>query len=84
MEVLGRDRMREAYKVRVDLDGRTIEAWVPESLMAADIRPDGPRHQGAYEWLAAHRNAVRRALSDLSRGVSPAAPYHLIDLPEES
>jgi hypothetical protein len=84
MEVLGRDRMREAYRVRALIGGQDVEGWVPEALWAAVVRADGPRHQGAYEWLARHRADVTAALAARLRGRAPRPPYDVIDLSEES
>ncbi|SMX36697.1 hypothetical protein [Maliponia aquimaris] len=79
VEVQGRDVAREAYRIATDA-GR---AWVPECLMQGGLRPGGrPSHQEAYEWIAAHRTALARAIDDLARGRTPRPPYDLVTLIE--
>ncbi|MCC1493408.1 hypothetical protein [Cognatishimia sp. F0-27] len=78
VEVQGRDSAMEAYRVQTD-HGR---AWVPECLMGG-LRPgERPSHQEAYEWVAAHRKALIRAVATLSEGRTPPAPYDIISLIE--
>ncbi|WP_417205504.1 hypothetical protein [Antarctobacter sp.] len=79
VEVRGRDVAREAYRIETDA-GR---AWVPECLMAQALRPGGrPSHQDAYEWIAAHRQALVRAVTQLACGATPRPPYDIMTLIE--
>ncbi|MHA6325484.1 hypothetical protein [Roseivivax sp. CAU 1753] len=78
VEVLGRDVAREAYRIRTE--GRV--ALVPECLMGG-LRPgDRPSHQDAYEWIAAHRQALSAAVATLTEGGTPKPPYDLVTLDE--
>lgn len=79
VEVKGRDVTRGAYRIETDA-GR---AFVPECLMANALRPGGkPSHQDAYEWIAAHRNALIRAVDRLVNGRAPRPPYDIMTLIE--
>ncbi len=79
VEVQGRDVAREAYRIETDA-GRAL---VPECLMASSLRPGTrPSHQEAYEWIAAHRTALARAVDRLARGIRPRPPYDLLTLIE--
>ncbi len=79
VEVQGRDVAREAYCIATDA-GR---AYVPESLMQNGWRPGArPTHQEAYEWIAAHRQPIARAVELLVRGRKPRAPYDIVTLAE--
>ncbi|KUF08880.1 hypothetical protein [Pseudoponticoccus marisrubri] len=76
VEVQGRDPAREAYRVQT----ASGQAWVPECLMGG-LRPgDRPSHQEAYEWIAAHRAGIARAVALLARGRTPPRPYDILDL----
>ncbi|MFD1344708.1 hypothetical protein [Litorisediminicola beolgyonensis] len=74
--VRGRDAAREAY--RVDIDGQG--ALVPECLMESLRSGDRPSHQEAYEWIAAHRGAIERAVAARVRGERPRPPFDLVEL----
>ncbi len=74
--VRGRDAGAEAYRVETDFG----QALVPECLMGG-LRPgDRPSHQEAYEWIAAHRVQIARAVETLAKGATPRAPYDLLSL----
>ncbi|MHA6346310.1 hypothetical protein [Roseivivax sp. CAU 1761] len=80
VEVRGRDAGAEAYRIRVEIDGRQVSALVPECLMAG-LRPgDRPSHQEAYEWIAAHRRDLSRAVGALAAGRQPRPPYDIVTL----
>ncbi|MCR9274504.1 MULTISPECIES: hypothetical protein [Mameliella] len=79
VQVRGRDVAREAYRIETDAGA----AFVPECLMAGRLRPGGrPSHQDAYEWIAAHRAALARAVERLARGDAPRPPYDILTLIE--
>jgi hypothetical protein len=68
MDVLGRDRSREAYRIATgEAEGRVV-GLLPEAVIASGMALTGGRgHQTAYDWIA--RNAVEiettlRALRD--------------------
>ena len=84
MEVLGRDRETESYHVKVDVDGRTVSALVPEPL-AADLRIGArPSHQAAYVWMAGYKDKIEKAIAQLARGKGrPRAPFDQITLVKE-
>lgn len=76
VEVRGRDVARGAYRV-VTEDGAAL---VPECLMES-MRPGArPSHQEAYEWIAAHRKPLSRAVRSLRQGRVPRPPYDLVTL----
>ena len=76
VSVRGRDSAREAYRV----DTEHGPAFVPECLMATALRPGArPSHQEAYEWIAAHRTQIARAVEARKAGRSPKPPYDLIE-----
>ncbi len=76
VQVLGRDAVAEAYRIETD-HGRAL---VPECLMEG-LRPgERPSHQDAYEWIAAHRRQLDRAVAQLAKGARPKRPYDLISL----
>lgn len=77
VEVQGRDAGGEAYRIATEV-GRAL---VPEFLMQTSLRPGArPTHQEAYEWIAAHRQPLVRAVAALSRGDTPRAPYDTLTL----
>ena len=85
MEIRGRDVETECYHVKLDVDGRTVSALVPERL-AAGTRLFGsrPSHQDAYVWMANHKDKIEAAITMLARGSGrPKAPYDQIILIEE-
>ena len=83
---MGRDIATEAYRIAVEVDGARVVALVPERLAADGWRPgDRPSHQQAYEWIAAHRPRIEKAIAALARNARPPrAPYDQITLLEES
>ncbi|APZ55060.1 hypothetical protein [Salipiger abyssi] len=84
VEVIGRDVAREAYRVRVDAEGLARTALVPECLMET-LRPgERPSHQEAYEWIAAHRGRIEKAVIARAAARTPRPPYDLVTLAEES
>ena len=84
VEVIGRDVAREAYRVRVDVAGSARTAFVPECLMET-LRPgERPSHQEAYEWIAAHRGKIEKAVIARAAARAPRPPYDLVTLAEES
>lgn len=84
LEVTGRDVAREAYRLKTRLDGCEIGAWVPECLMQG-LRPGGrPSHQEAYEWIAAHKAPLIRAITRRACNQVPRSPYDLVTLIEEA
>lgn len=82
MQVQGRDRETECYRVTVDVDGAAVAAWVPERLATGQaIIGSRPTHQEAYVWIAAHRQKIEAAIAQLARGGRrPKAPYDQITL----
>ncbi|MBS0124258.1 hypothetical protein [Thetidibacter halocola] len=76
VQVMGRDAIAEAYRIETDA-GRAL---VPECLMGG-LRPCGrPSHQEAYEWIAAHRAPLARAVATLAGGETPRKPYDILSL----
>lgn len=77
LQVRGRDVALEAYRVET-AHGL---AFVPECLMASDLRPGTrPSHQEAYAWIAAHGAALERATRSLARGRTPRPPFDVVTL----
>ena len=73
MEILGRDTTLEAYRVATGAGEDRVVAVVPEHIMAAEIAK-GPRHQGAYEWLARHNRQIEAAIAALIEGSERVKP----------
>ena len=83
MEVLGRDAMREAYRVAVD-GGERLVALVPDALIAEGVRLTGGHgHRTAYDWLAAHAREIEDTLRTRAAGGRPKPPFDRIVLEEE-
>ena len=83
MEILGRDTTREAYRVAIGDGAARVEAFVPEAIMPATIA-FGPRHQGAYEWLAQNDTKIEAAIAALSSGSGRVkAPFDALTLVKE-
>ncbi len=82
MDVQGRDAVRAAYRVGIEVGGARIEGFVPESLMDAPIL-GASRHQHAYQWLARHRTRIEAALRAKREGRSVRAPFDRVTLAEE-
>ena len=85
MDVKGRDPESECYRVTHDVDGRTVSALVPERF-AADMRLTGarPSHQDAYVWMAGNTSKIETAITQLTHGEKPRAPFDQIVLLKES
>ena len=83
MEVLGRDAVREGYRVALDGDGRLV-GLVPEALIAAGGRLTGGHgHRTAYDWLSAHVRDIEDTLRTRAAGGRPKPPFDRIVLEEE-
>ncbi len=85
MEIKGRDVATECYRVVHDVDGRSVMALVPERLAAdVNIIAARPSHQTAYVWIAANKDRIEKAMTQLARGNRrPKAPFDQITLVEE-
>ena len=87
MEVLGRDSMREAYRVATGgPDGPRLVGLIPDGAIAEGLALTGGRgHQTAYEWLARHAGEIETALTALGKGKRPRrAPFDRIELVEDT
>lgn len=83
MDVLGRDRATEAYRVCVDIDGKRIVGLVPERLMAGGLPLTGG-HGAAYRWLARHAGEIEETLKRLATGHGAGKPpFDAVVLAEE-
>jgi hypothetical protein len=83
MEVLGRDAVREGYRVAT-LGGARLVGLVPEALIAHSTRlTGGDGHRTAYDWLAAHAREIEDTLRTRAAGGRPRAPFDRIVLEEE-
>ena len=80
MEVNGKTADGSAYLVSETLDGKVVEARVPEALLAAEYGGRSVSHQMAYEWLSTNRHDVVAAMKTLAAGGSPRPPYDQIAL----
>lgn len=80
VDIQGRDVALEAYRISTP-DGR---AMVPEWMMTSSLRPNQrPSHQEAYEWIAANRPALIRAVAQLQSGKTPARPFECVRLVDD-
>ena len=63
MEILGRDSVREAYRVAAN----GVTGLIPDHVISSDMKLTGGRgHQTAYEWLARHSKDIEDTLKALS------------------
>ncbi|SMC42810.1 hypothetical protein [Primorskyibacter flagellatus] len=84
VEVQGRDIANDAYRIVTTVAGTPVRALVPECLMQG-VRPgDRASHQEAYEWIAAHRPQLIRAVAALTRGETPKRPHDILTLSEDA
>ncbi len=83
--MLGRDSIREAYRVAIDGPDGRITGLVPDAVIASGMRLTGGRgHQTAYEWLSRHQSEIEKTLVNLSTGQGPAtSPFDPVTLEEE-
>ena len=86
MEIRGRDIATESYRVVVDIDGAPVTALVPERLAAERLSLGSrPSHEAAYTWIAANRNQIERAVTQMAQGVPGIrAPFDQITLVKEN
>ncbi|WP_417603496.1 hypothetical protein [Primorskyibacter flagellatus] len=84
VEVQGRDVANEAYRIATTVAGTPVRALVPECLMQGPRPGDRPSHREAYEWIAAHKSPLIRAVETLSRGKLPRRPYDILTLIEDA
>jgi len=81
MDVLGKDKSAEAYRVAIDAGGAQIVALVPDALLSAAYGQSGKvEHSQAYEWIEAQRHDLETAIKTLAKGAKPAAPFDQITL----
>ncbi len=83
VEVMGRDTVREAYRVEVSDGTRRVRGYVPETLILEGLRQGGPRHQDAYEWIARNRREIETALLKMQDGVHVRGPMNRLSLAED-
>ncbi len=84
MDVLGRDALREGYRIAIDAPDRRLVALVPDALIAAGAGLTGGHgHRTAYDWLAAHAREIEDTLRTRAAGGRPTAPFDRIVLEEE-
>ena len=85
MEVLGRDSIREGYRVAAEIGGTRVTGLVPDTLISDRIRLTGGRgHQTAYDWLARHERQILNTLTTLHTGTGRiSAPYDRVTLERE-
>lgn len=81
---MGRDAAREAYRLKAEIAGRELQAFVPECLMQGLRLDERPTHQEAYEWIARHSAALHTAIAARAENRAPRKPYHLVTLIEET
>lgn len=86
MQVLGKDKLEQAYRVVVDLDGKPVEVLVSDALLSSEYgRNAKVSHSDAYEWIAANQHALTDAVRVLAAGKQPPrAPFDALALAEES
>ena len=83
MEVLGRDAVREAYRVAAaGPDGRIV-GLLPETVIGRGMLNGGRGHQTAYDWIAAHAGEIETNLKALRAGRAPRPPFDRMELVEE-
>ena len=81
MEILGKDKRAEAYRVAIEIGGGQVVALVPDALLSSEYgQADKVSHGAAYEWIAAHQHGLSDAITALHKGAKPAAPFTLVTL----
>ena len=81
MEVLGRDPMREGYRVKA----RGAVAVVPDVVISRHGALTGGRgHQTAYDWIARNAAAIETAMDTLARGEAARPPFDMLELEIET
>ncbi len=85
MQVLGRDSVREAYRVAVGGPGDRIVGLIPEDVIDAGRPLTGGRgHQTAYDWLSRHAPEIEQTLRALRDGRGRIrAPFDRVTLEGE-
>jgi len=85
MEVLGRDPVREAYRVAADVGGQRVVGLIPETVMACGVPLTGGRGHGlAYDWIARHTRQIEETLTTLATGAGQIRPpFDTVVLAEE-
>jgi hypothetical protein len=84
MDVLGKNKTAEAYRVSVEIDGRAVVGLVPDAFLTSEYGT-GARvsHTEAYEWIAANRHDLTDAIRARLAGQQPRAPYRAVVLEQE-
>ncbi len=81
MNVLGKTRDAEAYRISVEIGGEEVVAHVPDALLSAEHGQEAKvSHEAAYEWIATLRHEVEEAIRTLKGGGTPPAPFDQITL----
>ncbi len=84
MEVLGRDSVREAYRIAIGGPDGRIVGLVPDATISATLSLTGGRgHQTAYDWLARHQNTLELTLRALSAGRPAPARFAAVVLEKD-
>ncbi len=85
MEVLGRDTVREAYRVAIDLDGDRVVGLIPEVVMASRLPLTGGHgHAQAYDWISRHTSQIEDTLKTPATGAGTIRPpFDTVVLAEE-
>ncbi len=81
MEVLGRDAVREGYRIRV----RGAVALLPDAVISTGMTLTGGHgHATAYDWIARHAGEIETAIDALARGGPARPPFETMELETET
>lgn len=85
MDVLGRDSVREAYRVAIGGADNRIVGLIPDAVISERIKLTGGRgHQTAYDWIARNTREIETTLKALRSGHGRIrAPFDRMELEEE-
>ncbi|QQA41227.1 hypothetical protein [Pelagovum pacificum] len=84
MDVLGRDSIREGYRVATGGGAGRIVGLIPDHVISQTVALTGGHgHQTAYEWLAARSRTIEQSLQSLRDGHRPRPPFDRMELVEE-
>lgn len=86
MEVLGRDSVREGYRVAIGDPHARVIGLIPDAVISTRMKLTGGRgHQTAYDWLACHQDQIETTLRALSGGSGRIrAPFDRVVLEKDA
>ncbi|MEO0692564.1 MAG: hypothetical protein AAFV31_01115 [Pseudomonadota bacterium] len=86
MDVLGRDSVREGYRVAISDAGARVVGLIPDAVISTSMNLTGGHgHQTAYDWLARHQDQIETTLRGLASGTGRIrAPFDRVVLEKDA